>query len=68
MEATSMHPRCHGFFLQSHQISPAYAQKIYKYYGHNCISIIQENPYQLAKDIGGIGFKLADKVAATLGF
>ncbi len=53
-------------FLQSHQITPAYAQRIYKRYGHECISLLQANPYKLAQDISGIGFKMADKVATSL--
>lgn len=53
-------------FLQSHQISPLYAQKIYKRYGHECISILKQNPYQLAQDIHGIGFKMADQIALSL--
>lgn len=53
-------------FLQSHQITPSYAQKIYKTYGAQCIALLQENPYQLAQDISGIGFKIADKIAASL--
>ncbi len=53
-------------FLQSHQITPSYAQKIYKTYGSQCIALLQENPYQLAQDISGIGFKIADKIASSL--
>lgn len=54
-------------FLQGHGISPAYAQKIFKVYGAGCIQIVQENPYQLARDIYGIGFKIADGIATKLG-
>lgn len=53
-------------FLQSHQVSPAYAQKIYKYYGQKSIEVVRQNPYKLARDIKGIGFKLADQIAAAL--
>ena len=53
-------------FLQSHQITPSYAQKIYKRYGDGCIQVLNENPYVLAKDIMGIGFKIADKIASSL--
>lgn len=53
-------------FLQSHHITPSYAQKIYKKYGDRCIEILNENPYTLAKDIIGIGFKIADKIASSL--
>lgn len=54
-------------FLQGHGVTPAYAQKIFKVYGADCIRIVQENPYQLARDIYGIGFKTADEIAANLG-
>lgn len=53
-------------FLQSHQVSPAYAQKIYKFYGQESIHVVRENPYKLARDIKGIGFKLADRVAESM--
>lgn len=54
-------------FLQSHEISTSYGVKIYKQYGKNTINIIKENPYRLTDDIYGIGFKLADKIAYSLG-
>ena len=55
-------------FLQSHGVSSAYAAKIYKRYGNNAIKIVQENPYQLATDIFGIGFLTADRIAEKMGF
>ena len=55
-------------FLRTHGVSPAYAQRIYKTYGEKSIVNVRENPYRLAKDIFGIGFKLADNVAQKLGF
>ena len=55
-------------FLQSYGISPAYASKIFKRYGNDCINILKNNPYQMAYDITGIGFKTADKIAITSGF
>ena len=55
-------------FLQEHQVSTAYAAKIYKQYGNESISVMKENPYRLADDIWGIGFKTADQIAAKLGF
>ena len=55
-------------FLQSHNITPAYAMKIYKKYGNETPEIIKENPYRLISDIWGIGFKIADKIGETLGF
>lgn len=54
-------------FLQKHGISTTYGVKIYKQYGKNTINIISENPYRLTDDIYGIGFKLADKIAYSLG-
>lgn len=54
-------------FLQSHEISTSYSVKIFKQYGKNTIPVINENPYRLSEDIYGIGFKLADKIAASLG-
>jgi len=54
-------------FLQSHGVSPAYAVKIYKAYGGKSIEVVEKNPYQLASDIWGIGFKSADKIARAIG-
>lgn len=54
-------------FLQSYGISTLFAVKIFKEYGNNAIKIVQENPYQLAKDIYGIGFFSADKIALNIG-
>lgn len=54
-------------FLQNHNISTNYSIKIYKEYGKNTINVIKDNPYRLAEDIYGIGFKLADKIASSLG-
>ena len=55
-------------FLQSNGVSTAYAVKIYKTYGNESISIVKNNPYRLADDIWGIGFKTADRIAEQLGF
>ena len=54
-------------FLQSHGVSTHYAIKIYKAYGAQATNLVRENPYRLANDIHGIGFKSADKIAAALG-
>jgi exodeoxyribonuclease V alpha subunit len=54
-------------FLQSHGIGTMKAVRIYKTYGENAIEIVQENPYRLAQDIRGIGFKTADQLAQKLG-
>ncbi|MDD4048151.1 MAG: ATP-dependent RecD-like DNA helicase [Clostridia bacterium] len=55
-------------FLQGNEVSTAYAVKIYKTYGNDSIKIVKENPYRLADDIWGIGFKTADKIACKLGY
>lgn len=55
-------------FLQSHGVSTAYAVKIFKTYGNESIEIVKANPYRLADDIWGIGFKTADKIARKMGF
>ncbi|MCB0582658.1 MAG: ATP-dependent RecD-like DNA helicase, partial [Phaeodactylibacter sp.] len=54
-------------FLQGHGISPTYAQKVFKTYGEDSRRVIEENPYQLARDVWGIGFKTADQTARKLG-
>ena len=54
-------------FLQSHNVSTGHAVKIYKTYENESISVVRENPYQLADDIYGIGFKTADTIAQNLG-
>jgi len=55
-------------FLQDKGISLAYATKIYKRYGQDSVAVITENPYRLADEIWGIGFKIADQIARNLGF
>lgn len=55
-------------FLQEHQVSSSFAAKIYKQYGNDSIAVMKENPYRLADDIWGIGFKTADQIARKLGF
>ena len=54
-------------FLQSHGVSTTFAIKIYKRYQDRSIAVVKENPYRLAVDIFGIGFKTADKIAGHLG-
>jgi exodeoxyribonuclease V alpha subunit len=54
-------------FLQTHGVSANYAVKIYKQYGDDAIRVVNDNPYRLAIDIFGIGFKTADRIAANLG-
>ena len=55
-------------FLQSHDVSTSLAAKIFKHYGNDSIAVITENPYRLADDIWGIGFKTADSIAKKLGY
>lgn len=54
-------------FLQAHGISPGFAQKIYKTYGDQSVEKVKQDPYILAKDIRGIGFKFADQIAIKMG-
>ena len=54
-------------FLQDHGVSTAFAAKIYRQYGNESIPKVKENPFRLADDIWGIGFKTADSIAAKLG-
>jgi exodeoxyribonuclease V alpha subunit len=54
-------------FLQGHGVSPTYAVKIYRQYKERSIEVVERNPYQLATDIWGIGFKSADKIAQNVG-
>lgn len=54
-------------FLQSYGVSTSFGSRIYKYYGNQSIEIVKENPYKLADDIYGIGFKTADGIASKLG-
>lgn len=54
-------------FLQKYGISVVYGLKIYKLYGQESVRIISENPYTLADDIDGIGFKKADEIAGKMG-
>ncbi len=55
-------------FLQSYLPGMANATKIYKHYGKDSIEIVRQNPYRLAAEVHGIGFKTADQIAMSLGF
>jgi exodeoxyribonuclease V alpha subunit len=55
-------------FLQSRGIGVAQASKIIKHYGRQAMTVIQANPYRLADEIHGIGFLIADRIAAQMGF
>jgi hypothetical protein len=54
-------------FLHSHGVGTARAVRIYKTYGGDAVQVMSENPYRLARDIRGIGFKTADPIAMKLG-
>jgi len=54
-------------FLQSHEVGTGYAVKIWKKYGQEAVSMIQDNPYRLAVDVWGIGFLTADRIAQKMG-
>src|SRR5712692_9630078 len=54
-------------FLQSHGVSTSLAVKIYKAYGDAALNVVRREPYRLARDIYGIGFLTADKIARALG-
>lgn len=55
-------------WLYSHGVSSARAVRIFKTYGEEAIALIQSDPYRLARDISGIGFKTADQIASRLGY
>ena len=54
-------------FLHSHGVGTSRAVRIFKTYGADAVQVISENPYRLARDIRGIGFKSADQIAMRLG-
>lgn len=54
-------------FMSNYGITMTYAVRIYNQYGSGLYDIIRENPYQLAEDVSGIGFKLADEIAQKVG-
>src|SRR5687768_388950 len=54
-------------FLHSHGVGTSRAVRIYKTYGAEAVRLVSENPYRLARDIRGIGFRTADQIAAKLG-
>jgi exodeoxyribonuclease V alpha subunit len=54
-------------FLHSHGVGTARAVRIFKTYGNDAVQVMAENPYRLARDIRGIGFRTADAIAARLG-
>lgn len=54
-------------FLQQYGISNHLSARIYEFYGPGLYAIIRENPYRMAEDIDGVGFKIADEIAARIG-
>jgi len=54
-------------FLQAHGASPMLAARIFKRYGPKAVTIISGNPYRLAIDVWGVGFRTADRIAASMG-
>jgi exodeoxyribonuclease V alpha subunit len=54
-------------FLNSHGVSSNLATKIHKQYGNRALEVVQKDPYQLARDMYGVGFKTADRIAQSLG-
>jgi len=54
-------------FLHSYGVSTNLAVKIYKQYGEEALDVVQQDPYRLARDIHGVGFKTADKIAQSMG-
>ena len=54
-------------YLQKYGISTTLAAKIYQHYGRGVYRVIEENPYQLADDVSGVGFRTADEIAAKVG-
>ena len=61
------HMRKAMIYLQKYGISTRLAAKIYQYYGMRVYKVLEENPYQLADNIEGVGFKTADEIAARIG-
>jgi exodeoxyribonuclease V alpha subunit len=55
-------------FLHRHGVGTAWAVRIFKTYGHEAIQVMTEDPYRLARDVRGIGFRSADVIAEKLGF
>ncbi|HDQ41459.1 MAG TPA: ATP-dependent RecD-like DNA helicase [Desulfonatronum sp.] len=62
------HVRALILFLQEHDVSPALAARIYRHYGPESMQKVRDNPYELAYEVHGIGFRTADAIALKLGF
>ena len=55
------------FFLESHGIPGAYARRIHAVYGDSSVPVIEQDPYRLAEEVDGIGFRIADRIALACG-
>src|SRR5665647_2152816 len=55
------------FFLESHSIPGAYARRIHAVYGEGAVQVIEQDPYRLAEEVDGIGFRIADRIALACG-
>lgn len=55
------------FFLESHGIPGAYARRIHAVYGEEAVQVIEQDPYRLADEVDGIGFRIADRIALACG-
>lgn len=55
-------------FLETHGVSGSYASRIYKHYGASALDTLQQNPFLLAREVEGIGFRTADRIATALGW
>ncbi len=55
-------------FLRTYGVSPAFAHRIYRAFGEESVEKVKENPYHLAREIHGVGFKMADSIALKMGY
>lgn len=55
-------------FLEMHGVTGAYAARIFACYGSDSVAVLQTDPYRLAEEVKGIGFRIADQIATALGF
>ncbi|HEV7215866.1 MAG TPA: helix-hairpin-helix domain-containing protein, partial [Chloroflexota bacterium] len=65
--AAQRETRALALFLQQHEVSPALAPRLQAQYGAEAEAVVRRDPYQLARDIRGIGFRTADEIASKLG-
>src|SRR5204863_10195873 len=65
--ATQRHVQDVMVFLRGHNVTEAQAARIVKRYGTNAVNAVRSNPYRLAQEVHGIGFRTADAIAQSLG-